>query len=144
MRLTALLLSLFALTSLALPARSSAADISALLVTASKSPGPSDARLKPYEANLRRILRFESFRLIGEGGAHLSPPGKGQIGLGGGHSLRLEIANEKSGRVDVTWQQGNRILMQTGLSLRPGVPAILGGPGTGRDGEVYAIIVTSR
>lgn len=144
MRLTFTLLTLFALTALAMPARSTAAEVSALLVTASKNPGPSDARLKPYEATLRRILRFESFRLVGEGSAHIAAPGKGQIGLGGGHQLQLEIANEKSDRVDATWQQGKRVLMQTGLSLRPGVPAVLGGPGTGKDGEVYAIIVISK
>ncbi len=144
MRLTFTLLTALALTALAMPARSAAAEVSALLVTASKQPGPSDARLKPYEATLRRILRFESFRLLGEGRARISAPGKGQIGLGGGHQLQLEIASEKGARVDATWQQGPRVLMQTGLSLRPGVPAVLGGPGTGKEGEVYAIIVIAK
>ena len=33
---------------------------------------------------------------------------------------------------------------RTGLSLRPGVPAVLGGPSTGNQGEVYAVILVGR
>ncbi len=144
MRLTFRLFALLALAVLFSHVRVCAAEIDALLVTASKAPGPSDARLKPYEATLRRILRFESFRLVGEGSAQLSAPGKGQIALGGGHQLLLEIAGENSGRIDATWRHGKRVLMRTGLSLRPGVPAVLGGPETGRRGEVYAVIVVTK
>ena len=34
--------------------------------------------------------------------------------------------------------------MNTGLSLRPGVPAVLGGPSTGHKSEVYAVILIGR
>ncbi|MBP8256919.1 MAG: hypothetical protein KAX37_06300 [Opitutaceae bacterium] len=144
MRLTFRFLALLAITVLLSQVRASAAEITALLVTASKAPGPSDPQLKPYEATLRRILRFESFRLVGEGNARLSAPGKGQIDLGSGHQLLLEVAGENSGRIDTTWRHGKRVLMRTGLSLRPGVPAVLGGPETGKRGEVYAVIVIAR
>lgn len=143
MRLTFSLFALCVLAAIASPAKTNAAELSALLVAASKTPGPSDARLKPYEANLRRILRFESFRLVGEGSTTLSGTGKGQISLGSGHQLQLELAGGKGNRVDVTWQQGNRTLMQSVVPLKSGVPAVLGGPGTGKEGEVYAVIVVS-
>lgn len=144
MRLTLTLFALLVFAGLFVPAQASAAEFSALLVTASKSAGPSDARLKPYEATLKRILRFESFRLVGEGSTEINGSGKGRISLGGGHQLQLELAGANASRVDATWQQGDRALMKTGLTLRPGVPAVLGGPGTGKDGEVYAIIVVSQ
>jgi hypothetical protein len=144
MRLALTLVFLGVLALAAAPNRASAADISALLVTASKTAGASDARLKPYEATLRRILRFESFRLVGEGSTRISAPGIGQIGLGGGHQLHLEIAGDNASRVEASWHQGKKVLMKTGLSLRAGVPAVLGGPGTGKEGEVYAIIVIAQ
>ncbi len=144
MRLTFRFIALLALAVLFSHARVHAAEINAILVTASKSPGPSDAQLRPYEATLRRILRFESFRLVGEGSTRISAPGKGQISLGRGHQLLLEIAGENSSRIDATWRHGKGVLMRTGLSLRPGVPAVLGGPETGNRGEVYAVIVVAR
>jgi len=144
MRLISFLFALCALAAAATSTKAMAGELSALLVTASKTPGPSDPRLEPYENTLRRILRFESFRLVGEGSTSLSSPGKGKISLGGGHQLQLDAAGGGSNRVDATWQQGNRTLMKTGLSLLAGVPAVLGGPGTGKDGEVYAIIVISQ
>ncbi|MBE7540192.1 MAG: hypothetical protein HS122_17495 [Opitutaceae bacterium] len=144
MRLTLHLLMLFAFATLAVPTPGAAAEIKALLVTASRSPGPSDPELKPYVPTLRRILRFESFRLVGEGSTRLHAPGKGGIVLGGGHQLQLEIEGRNSDRIDATWVRGKSTLMKTGLALRPGVPAVLGGPGTGRDGDAYAIIVIAR
>lgn len=148
MRLTTLLLT-FALASvLGGPAllAADAVDLSALLVSASKEPGASDPRLKPYEATLRRILRFESFKLVGQGRASLTTPGKGSVSLGAGHSLQIEAESSDgtSDHVQVTWQQGGRTLMRTGLVLRSGVPAVLGGPGTGEGGNVYAVIVVAR
>ncbi|HRE05845.1 MAG TPA: hypothetical protein PKX00_09570 [Opitutaceae bacterium] len=123
-----------------------AIELSALLVSASKEPGASDPRLKPYEATLRRILRFESFKLVGQGQTSLQPPGKGNVSLGAGHSLQIEAESNAGGseRVQVSWQQGGRTLMRSGLVLRPGVPAVLGGPGTGEGGNVYAVIVIAR
>lgn len=119
-------------------------DLTAMLVTASREPGPSDPRLKPYEATLRRILRFESFRLQGQGRAALAVPGEGQLSLGSGHQLRVETEPGGGARVQVEWREGGRSLMRTGLVLRPGVPAVLGGPGTGQSGEVFAVIVIAR
>jgi hypothetical protein len=115
--------------------------LTGILVIASPEAGESDRRLAPYESTLRRILRFESFRWVGQGRGRLAPGGSATLNLGAGQSLLVEDGD--GGSVQVTWRQGNRVLMRTGLHLRPGVPAVLGGPGSGRAGEVYAVILGS-
>jgi hypothetical protein len=119
--------------------------VRALLVLASKNAAESDARLAAYEPTLRRILRFESFRLAGEGSTELATPGKASVGLGRGHSLDLdaEKSDGRSVRLRVSWQGEGRSLMNTGLSLRGGVPAVLGGPAHGKD-EVWAVILIAE
>ncbi|MEO6568960.1 MAG: hypothetical protein ABIO94_09385 [Opitutaceae bacterium] len=75
------------------------ARVRALLVIASKEKGEVDARLSAYEPNLRQILRFESYRLAGEGSANVPSPGKGSLNLGQGHSLVLESQKSEGGGV---------------------------------------------
>jgi len=118
------------------------ASVRAILVSASNAKGETDRRLAAYEPTLRRILRFESYRFLGEGTASLAVPAAGRLGLGRGHTLELETeaADGKALRVKVRWLGEGRTLMNTGLSLRPGVPAVLGGPANDR-GEVYAVIL---
>lgn len=143
LRIALALLVLAAASSVARAAEQ--ASIRAILVTASNEKGQSDRRLAAFEPTLRRILRFESYRFVGEGSASLAVPGKGPISLGDGHRLDLDAESSGAGgiRVNVRWSDGNRVLMQSGLSLRPGVPAVLGGPRKG-DGEVYAVIVIGK
>ena len=122
------------------------ANVQGILISASNEPGQTDRRLAPFEPTLRRILRFESYRFLGEDSATLSVPEKGDLSLGDGH--RLEITTEshdgKAIHVRVRWVAGGRTLMNTGLVLRPGVPAVLGGPSTGNKSEVYAVILIGR
>jgi hypothetical protein len=144
MRINLILLAV--LTCLAVPLRSqndAPLHVRALLVVASNQPGESDSRLAPYEPTLRRILRFETYRLAGEDGASLSAPGSAELSLGRGHQLQLEAdRNEgRASRVRVRWQESGRSLINTGLALRPGVPVVLGGPSTGKGGEVWAVII---
>lgn len=120
--------------------------VQAILIAASNEPGRTDSRLSAYEPTLKRILRFESYRFRGQGATNLAPGQSGHISLGEGQSL--ELTAQESGnhgiRFRVIWEKGGRTLMTTGLTLRPGVPAVLGGPGTGTRGEVYAIILTAQ
>ena len=132
-----------------LPAVVRAADgasITGILLAASNERGATDRRLAAYEPTLRRILRFESYRFLGEDNASLGFPGKGQLSLGNGHQLEIETegADGKGIRVRVRWIAGGRTLMNTGLVLKAGVPAVLGGPSTGKKDEVYAVILTGR
>jgi hypothetical protein len=121
------------------------ANVRAILVLASNQKGASDERLAAYEPTLRRILRFESYKLAGEGAATLAGAGKTIVKLGRGHALELQSENSdgKRGRLLVHWQDGGRSLMNTGLVLRPGVPAVLGGPANGKGGEVWAVILVA-
>lgn len=146
MKTIRILLPLFLIGTGLLSAPAQAADragIRAILIVAANDKGPSDPRLAPYEPTLRRILRFESYRFVGQGSANLTVPGSASVSPGGGH--QLEFTAEEGGgrglRVRVNWLQGNRTLMETGLVLRPGTPAVLGGPGTGKGGEVFAVII---
>jgi hypothetical protein len=119
--------------------------VRAILVLASNEKGASDGRLAAYEPTLRRILRFESYKLVGEGSAALAGAGKASVKLGRGHSVELEAekSDGKGVRLKVNWQDGGRSLMNTGLVLRPGVPAVLGGPANGKGGEVWAVILVA-
>jgi hypothetical protein len=140
------IIKLIALALLALSSSALAADVRGILVIASNQRGESDARLSDYEPTLRRILRFESYKVAGEGAASLSAPGKATLTLGRGHALKIdaEKSEGKNVRLRVQWQDGSRSLMDTGLSLRPGVPAVLGGPSTGKEGEVWAVILIAN
>jgi hypothetical protein len=122
------------------------ARVRAILVIASNDKGGTDARLAAFEPTLRRLLRFESYRLVGEGSATLSVPGKSNVNLGRGHSLELEAekSDGKGVRLRVGWENNGRSLMNTGLALRPGVPAVLGGPSSGKEGEVWAVILVAN
>ena len=141
-----LLLCLLLLTGLFTQAHAAdRASIRGILVAASNSKGQSDGRLSAYEPTLRRILRFESYRYLGEGSTSLGVPAQGSLSIGQGHRLEVETESVSANavRVKVSWLDGDRVLLQTGLSLRPGVPAVLGGPSRG-EGEVYAVIMIGR
>ena len=150
MKTNRLILSLLVLATLGalVPAVRAAerASVQGILIAASNERGQTDGRLAAYEPTLRRILRFESYRFLGEDSASFGVPERGRLSLGNGH--QLEIETERSDghaiHVRVRWIAGGRTLMNTGLVLRPGVPAVLGGPSTGNKGEVYAVILVGR
>ena len=122
------------------------ASIQGILVAASNEHGESDRRLGPYEPTLRRILRFESYRFLGEDRTALVVHQSGRLTLGDGHQLEVETESvDNNGiHIRVRWVAGGRTLMNTGLVLRAGVPAVLGGPSTGSKGEVYAVILIGK
>ena len=122
------------------------ANIQGILITASNEKGPTDGRLAAYEPTLRRILRFESYHYVGADSTALAVPSDGSLSLGDGHQLELttERSDGKTVHVKVRWLANGRTLMSTGLVLRPGVPAVLGGPSTGKQDEVYAVILIGR
>ena len=122
------------------------AHVQGILISASNDHGETDRRLAPYEPTLKRILRFESYHFLGDDSTSLAVPASGHLSLGDGHELELvtESDDGKGIHVRVRWTQGGRTLMNTGLVLRAGVPAVLGGPATGKKGEVYAVIVIGK
>jgi hypothetical protein len=146
MKTIRLILLLAALAGLAAVTRADSANIRGILISASNESGETDRRLAQYEPTLRRILRFESYRFLGDDSTSLEVPAQGSLSLGNGHELEVstEKSDGKSIHVKVRWSAGGRTLMNTGLVLRPGVPAVLGGPSTGNKGEVYAVILVGR
>lgn len=144
LRLTLLLAALAGLTLAAHAADRTS--LQGILISASNGPGQTDQRLASYEPTLRRILRFESYRFLGDDGTTLGVPASGSLSLGNGHELEIatESSEGQSVHVKVRWTAGGRTLMNTGLVLRAGVPAVLGGPSTGNKGEVYAVILIGR
>ncbi|MBI2512797.1 MAG: hypothetical protein HYV96_12535 [Opitutae bacterium] len=119
----------------------------AFLITASNErTGKSDPRLAPYEQTLRRIMRFESFEYQGSDRGELGAGESTTLMVGQGHELVIE-AGKNPYQLRVRWSAnvGERTLMNTGVTLRPGVPAVLGGPPTGRaPGEVYAVFIVAK
>ena len=142
LRLTFLLA---AFAGLLATARAGSASLEGILITASNEAGQTDRRLAPYEPTLRRILNFKSYEYVGSDSASLGVPASGSLSLGDGHELQIttEQSDGKSVHVKVRWTAGGRTLMNTGLVLRAGVPAVLGGPSTGKGG-VYAVILVGR
>jgi len=120
--------------------------VQGILISASNDHGASDRRLSAYEPTLRRILRFESYRFLGDDSASFGGAEKGHLSLGEGHELEIttEAGEGNAVKLRVHWSKGGRTLMNTGLVLRPGVPAVIGGPSTGNKNEVYAVILVGR
>jgi hypothetical protein len=120
-------------------------DVRAILVSASREAGETDRSLAKYEANLRRILRFESYRQLGSGRGRAALPGQGSFGVGQGQTLNFRAEDTDNGRIrlQLEWRGGSRTFMRTGVVLRPGVPAVLGGPSQS-NGDVYALIVIAN
>ena len=147
MKTIRLLLLLVALPGLFSAARAAEhTRIHGILISASNSHGETDRRLAAYEPTLKSILRFESYRFLGDDSATLAGPESGHLSLGYEHQLEVvtESSDGKGIHVRVRWTLGGRTLMNTGLVLRSGVPAVLGGFPTGSKGEVYALILVGR
>lgn len=142
-RLILLLSGILAIAGALAPARAAErASFHGILIAASNQEGQTDRRLAPYEANLKRMLPFKSYRYLGEGSAALDVPGRGSLSVGRGH--RLDLSTEPAGsnrvRVEVTWSSAG---LNTGLSLAPGAHTILG-EARGENGEVLAVIFIRR
>ncbi len=105
-------------------------ELNGFLLIATDEPGARDPRLQRYESNLRKLFRFSSYRLIGEGRRHSSLPGESSLTLGKGYSMYVEVENSGKDRIRarVKWSQGERILIHTTAVLRRDNPLILGGP----------------
>lgn len=141
MKTIRLILLLAGLAGLAASARAESVTVKGILISASNESGESDHRLAAYVPNLRRILRFESFRFLGEDSASLAVPAKGELSLGNGQRVELatENADGKTVLLRVRWGS-----VRHEYVLQRGSTTVLGGSSTGRKGEVYAVILVGR
>ncbi len=111
-----------------------------ILISASNEPGESDPRLAAYVSNLKRMLRFESFRFLGDDSASLAVPATGELSFGGQSvQLAAESTDGKTVLLRVRWGS-----VRHEYVLQRGGTTVLGGPSTGKKGEVYAVILVGR
>jgi hypothetical protein len=141
MRIIKLVLTVLLVAFVADPAGaadSGRATITAILVIASNERGPADPRLGPYEANLKRTLRYESFRFAGEGSGTVTAGGSGTISLPNNNGLSLQGEKSDGPGIRVKVRYGS-----TDVTIPPGKTVIIAGrPAPG--GEISAVIVTAN
>jgi hypothetical protein len=136
------LIGLAGLWATPMQAAGDSARVSVILVEAGNGEGGVDGALRPYASTLQRLFRFQSYKQLSKGSIRLNVPGEGSTGLAGGQSLTLKA--DEGGRglmAELTWQRGGKRLLHTRIQLRPGSPAVLGGPSTGKGGN-YLLILT--
>ena len=117
--------------------------VSAILFVASAEDKPSDAKLTRFEAELKRILRFQSFKFVGEGAATPDRDGKLQITPSAGHKIQLKLDSSKERRVGMTllWHRDERLVLDQAVSPHIGKPTIFIGPAADGSGAVFGLIV---
>lgn len=111
-------------------ARADNVSADATLILASDSGTGSDPQLRGFESRLRRLFRFKNYQLRGSGSANLSVPGKGAIGLPDNCRIALAVSDAGEGRlrVEVKWNRGGDMVVNTTVVNQRGDPIILGGP----------------
>jgi hypothetical protein len=133
-RLILLLASLAGLATLARAAEG--VSVRGLLIAASQEPGESDPRLASYVANLKRIGRFESFRLLGDDSASVPVPGSAELSFGG---QTVRLTTEGSGgkaALRARWGSVDQQLVNS--------TTMIVGPSSGRKGESYVLLLMKR
>jgi hypothetical protein len=123
----------------AMAADANRTSITAILVIASNERGATDPRLAPYEANLKRTLRYESFRFGGEGSASVAGGATASISLPNNNRLDLEAEKSDGRGVRVRVHYGS-----TDVVIPPGKTVIVAGRPSGPNGEISAVIVTAN
>ncbi|MBW7909265.1 MAG: hypothetical protein H3C50_10190 [Kiritimatiellae bacterium] len=113
-------------------------EVEAMLILASNEPAPLDRRLERVDYLLRPVLRFETYRLLGQGSVLLGAGGSTSLALGDGHVLYLRMG--KKGHVEVSWQRGEERLLSTSVGLQRNKPTILGGVPQG-DGRLIVTLM---
>jgi hypothetical protein len=126
-------------------AAAEAASVRAVLITATNQKAPADPRLAPYEAELQRNIPLSSFRFVSDGSATVSGPGRASISLARGHRVDVEGNKGPTGiKLRVIWMNGANTVMDTGLTLQPGVPAVLGRRSSDDEKETPIILLIAK
>ena len=134
-----ILLTLFA--GLSAQVAEGSASVQVILVQASNQEGGVDRALKPYAGNLERLFRFKSYRQSSRQTLRLDTPGEGSVSLAGGQvlTIRSDAGSKGSLKAEISWKRGSKSLLHTRINLRPGSPAVLGGPRS-KDGTWLLIL----
>jgi len=116
----------------------------AIMVIASDD-GATDVSLAAYEATLRRVLRFKTYRRAGGGTARLAADGEGTLSLGHGYDLDLWITRVTESEIEfgIRWFKGDVTLANTKVTRPRRANTVIGGPATEDGKGTYAVIVTT-
>jgi hypothetical protein len=120
--------------------------LQAILVIASDD-GETDPSLAPYEATLKRVLRFKSFRRVGGAtAAPLAAKQEATLAIGGGYSLDVWInwITDRETEFGARWFTGKATLANTTITRPRQSTAIIGGPAAKEGGGTYAVIIVAR
>lgn len=120
-------------------ARAQPMEVEAMLILASNDPAPLDRRLERVDYLLRPVLRFETYKLLGQSSVLLQENTATTLALGDGHVLHLSTRGKKD-HVEVSWQRGDTRLLSTSVRLQRNKPAILGGVPQG-DGKLIVTLM---
>jgi len=83
------------------------------MIVASNAKGGTDPNSRP-RGNLKRILRFESYRSVAEGSAAVAPGGDATITLTRGHRIELKADAQASARRGSTATARSRARLAAG------------------------------
>lgn len=138
-----LLAALCGLLAAPATALADSARVQVILVEASNGEGGVDSALRPYAGTLQRLFKFKSYDQLSRDNLRLDVPGEGSVGLAGGQRLTLKAGDsgDRGLMAELTWARGSKKLLHTRIQLRPGNPAVLGGPSTGKGGTYLLILV---
>lgn len=114
----------------------------AQLIRASNDSAPLNYKLDRVVPKLRKVFKFQSYDLIGEGSGSINVPGSGTIDLGKGHSLEMSVKGDKGDtyKAEIRWMKGGSVQFTTGARLSHGEPLVLAGP---KDGNGTLIITVT-
>jgi hypothetical protein len=117
------------------------AAVQVILVQAGDGDDGVDASLREYAGNLERLFRFKSYKQSSRQTLRLSVPGEGSVSLAGGQSLSIRSDGGAGDglKAEISWNRGSKSLLHTRINLRPGSPAVLGGPQS-KDGTWLLIL----
>lgn len=110
--------------------------INVVMIHGSNQNAEVHPRLKQYERNLKRIFKYTSYDLKGNGNTSVNLPGNSSINIGNGHSVQVRAEPSNGGKIKLTvvWAKSGRKLINTTMNVSRGHPTILGGPAA-RDGN---------
>lgn len=137
--ITGILFAFFLLGAV-VPAEAEPIEVEAMLILASNEPAPLDRRLERVDYLLRPLLRFETYKLLGQGSVMLNADTSTSLALGDGYVLYLNTSKGKKNHVEVSWQRGDTRLLSTSVTLQRNKPAILGGVPQG-DGKLIVTLM---
>lgn len=140
MKTIRLILLFAAFTGLWAATQAAEVTVKGILISASNEKGESDPHLAAYAANLRRILRAETLRMLGEDSVSLAVPSNGELSLGGQSvQLTTESADGKTVLLRARWGS----VHQDYVIQRGGGTTLLIGPAE-RGGEVRVVLLIAR